>query len=195
MIIEVKNLLFDASNGDVVLEVFSENTIGTREFLLQKRQSSSNLRLYEGVILKCNFNNDRANLKFNVNDIIDPSAIQPEEDMWDCFLLHGEEKIGLIFPKEIPNQFQYHMLKYNDLFKIIPYITKGTGTLAFYIRPIDLKGILKNITFERGIVKGSLELTSADKDISSFKTILCYKKKEQKDAFDYYESIEIEIEK
>ncbi|PGD05772.1 DUF6270 domain-containing protein [Bacillus toyonensis] len=195
MIIEVKNLSFDASNGDVVLEIFSENTIGAREFLLQKRQSSSNLRLYEGVILKCHFNNDIANLKFNVNDIIDPSTIQPEEDMWDCFLLHGEEKLGLIFPKEIPNQFKYHMLKYNDLFKVIPYITKGTGTLAFYIRPIDLKGILKNITFERGIVEGALELTSADKDISSFKTILCYKKREKKDVFDYYDSIEMEIEK
>ncbi|KMM63526.1 hypothetical protein ACH95_00065 [Bacillus glycinifermentans] len=194
MIAEIKSFSFNATNGDMGLEIYSDFSAENLQLLWQKRQDSSSLSLYEGKFVKLVKDDKIINIRLNMNDIIDAENLdQKDEIMWDCFLTDGVKKLSVSFPNSLLSQYNYYFFDSNNLFKIVPYVTKGSKTLALYIRPVSVECSLESMSIKDGKLSGEIAIKSKDTDIQKFDLTLCYRKRECKDIFHYIENIDANI--
>ncbi|MEK5502717.1 DUF6270 domain-containing protein [Bacillus sp. FSL M8-0168] len=191
---EVTSFSFNAANGDMGLEIYSDFSAENLQLLWQKRQDSSSLSLYEGKFFKLVKDDKIINIRLNINDIIDAENLdQKDEIMWDCFLTDGVEKLSVSFPNSLLRQYHYYFFDLNNLFKIVPYVTKGSKTLALYVRPVSVECSLESMSIKEEKISGEIAIKSNDIDIRKFDLTLCYRKRECKDIFHYIETIDANI--
>ncbi|MFD3445598.1 DUF6270 domain-containing protein [Microbacteriaceae bacterium 4G12] len=190
MMAEIKSFSFNATNGDMYLEIYSDFNAENVELLWQKRQDSGSLNLYEGKFFGCVKDGTIMKVHLNINDIINPRNIgQKDSIMWDCFLTNRVEKIGISFPSPPQSEYACYFLNSNNLFKIVPYVTKGSKTLALHLKPINIECSIESLSFQEGRISGEISIKSNDIDINKLEMTLCYRKRECKDIFNYTESI------
>ncbi|MEJ3737460.1 DUF6270 domain-containing protein [Bacillus tropicus] len=194
MIAEIKSFSFNEINGDMDLEIYSDFDAENLQLLWQKRQDSSGLSLYEGKLFNCIKDDNVIKMHLNINEIIDSKNIeQKEEIMWDCFITNGIKKISVSFPNPPESNYNYHFFETNNLYKVVPYITKGSKTLALYLKPVNLECSLESMDIQNEKIWGKLLIKSNDIDTKSLDISLCYRKRESKHIFNYIEVTDTNI--
>lgn len=183
--------IFDKQTGDMEMKVKCDTSNNNMTLLWQKRQSSSNLNLYGGVYFHSSINNGIAIFKMNVNEILDISTFHDKEIIWDCFYVNGNEKVGVNFP-EVHSNFEYHIFE-RDLYKVVPFITKGAKTLALFIRTVEIKSNIHLLEIQKDGVKGIVELESKEIDIQQFQTYLCLRKRDHNSLTEYTQEVSTKL--
>lgn len=193
MIAEIKSFSYNATNGDMDLEIYSDFDAESLQLLWQKRQDSSALSLYEGKFFDCVKNDNIIKMNLNINDIIDSKNIdQKDEIMWDCFLTNGVKKISVSFPNPV-SKYTYYFFETNSLFKVVPYVTAGSKTLALYLRPVNIECYLGALFILDGKMHGRISIKSNDIDAQKLDVTLCYRKRESNDIFNYIDVIDANV--
>ncbi|MED0987047.1 DUF6270 domain-containing protein [Bacillus paramycoides] len=194
MIAEMKSFSFNETNGDMDLEIYSDFDVENLQLLWQKRQDSSSLSLYEGKFFDCVKNDNIIKMHLNINDIIDAENIdQKDEIMWDCFVTNGIKKISVSFQNTPVSKYNYHFFETNNLFKIVPYVTAGSKTLALYLRSVNIECSIGSLVIQDGKINGKISINSEDLDAQKLDLTLCYRKREYKDIFNYIEDIDANV--
>lgn len=183
--------IFDKQTGDMEMKVKCDTSNNNMTLLWQKRQSSSNLNLYGGVYFHSSINNGIAIFKMNVNEILDISTFHDKEIIWDCFYVNGNEKVGVNF-SEVHSNFEYHIFE-RDLYKVVPFITKGAKTLALFIRTVEIKSNIHLLEIQKDGVKGIVELESKEIDIQQFQTYLCLRKRDHNSLTEYTQEVSTKL--
>ncbi|MDA1476333.1 DUF6270 domain-containing protein [Bacillus changyiensis] len=190
---EIISFIYDACSGNLNIEIKSDLAGDNIELLWQRRQDSSSLSLYQGKRFTGFSKGENIEFRFNIDEIIRPDMLEQKEIVWDCFLTNGETRVGVSFPSPSQEKFNDYYLKTNNLFKVVPYVTKYSKTLALYVRPVSVKGLIENFNISEDKVSGKVVMNSDEVDLSNIDFSFCFRKRECKEIFNYTEMIEQEL--
>lgn len=166
MKIEVKKLLFNEKNGEVRLEIKSDNKLSKEvEFLFQRRQTSANMMLYAHKIKKVELTYGMNNVIFNIDEVIDITSIEEMIDFWDVFIIIDNNRVGLSLENVVVEKFEFYVFKNNNLFKVLPFKTVGSKTLAFKIELINIECKVTNLSIKNGELELEAILKTTDINI------------------------------
>ncbi|WP_144534128.1 DUF6270 domain-containing protein [Bacillus pumilus] len=186
----ILDLIYDENNGSMkVLVDVSEYNTTQLSFFLEKKNNSRDTELYEQIDLEFEqLNSTTIWLHVDLLEIFKTRVVF--ESFWAINLRTPFKIISLKFTVSAQRNFAYFTPDGPSLYKIRPYIAKDL-TLVFFVRPIDVSAVLKDIRQdENNNVLLDLEYKGLDnQQLASSQILLSLIERDQPNKFFYSDEI------